>query len=300
MTQKATETRSLIVSSIMNFAIGMAGVVVYIMTDLNFLLLDSAISLIAFVSSLVAYRISQNSHRKTELFPKGLYFLEPLYALIRSMITVGVLVITLLETSAAAYAYFFHGEGFPIETGIVLPYSFIMVFLCYGLYAYNRHMNRQIGNMSIIIEAESKGNFIDGTISLAIILAMLALYVIDIQGPLGFLHYTGDFFITVILVAFSIAEPVKSIIAAFHELNHSVIQDEDIKETIIQVIEKNIPTHSEDFDIHMFKQGTHIRVRLITLTETQTCSIDELMSLKKELSNLLAKEFPSVDVTFVI
>lgn len=143
MNQKYIETRSLIVSSIMNFIIGMAGVVVYIVTDLNFLLLDSAVSLIAFISSLVAYRISQNSHKKTEVFPKGLHFLEPLYALFRSLITIGILIITLLETSASAYAYFVHGEGFPIETGIVLPYSVVMIFLCYGLYFYNRTMNKK-------------------------------------------------------------------------------------------------------------------------------------------------------------
>ncbi|MGT2884784.1 cation transporter [Streptococcus ferus] len=300
MNQKYIEIKSLIVSSIMNFIIGIAGVVVYIITDLNFLLLDSAISLIAFISSLVAYYISKNSHKKTEVFPKGLYFLEPMYALFRSLVTVGVLLITLLETSASAFAYLVNGEGYPIETGIVLPYSFVMVFLCYGLYFYNHTMNKKIGNMSIIIEAESKGNFIDGTISLGIAIAMTALYVVDINGPLGFLHYTGDFFITVILVAFSISEPIKSLIASFHELNHSVIQDEELETMIINVIENRLPNHHEDFDIHILKQGTHIRIHLMITRNTQLFSIEELVSLKRELIERLAEEFASLDLSFVI
>ncbi|HEM3633409.1 TPA: cation transporter [Streptococcus suis] len=300
MNQKQIEIKSLIVSSVMNFIIGLAGVVVYVMTDLNFLLLDSAISLIAFVSSLVAYRISQKSHRRTEIFPKGLHFLEPLYALFRSLITVGVLIITLLETSASAYAYFINGEGFPIETGIVLPYSILMIFLCYGLYFYNKQNNKKISNMSIIIEAESKGNFIDGTISLAIVVAMLGLYLIDINGSLGFLHYTGDFFITALLVIVSIAEPVRNIVASFRELTNSVIQDEAIESTIIDVIEHKIPTHGEDFDIYIFKQGIHIKIRLILAQDKQTFSIEELIELKSELLETLKKEFSSVELAFVI
>lgn len=154
--------------------------------------------------------------------------------------------------------------------------------------------------MSIIIEAESKGNFIDGTISLAIVLAMIALYVIDINSSLGFLHYTGDFFITATLVAFSISEPINSLIASFRELNHSVIQDEQLKATIVNVIEHKIPTHCRDFDIHIFKQGTHIRIRLIITQHTQSFSIEELMDLKAELLKRLGEEFPSVDLAFII
>ncbi|HEL1700448.1 TPA: cation transporter, partial [Streptococcus suis] len=54
MDHKIIERKSLTVSSVMNGLSGLAGIAVYIMTDLNALLLDGAFSLIAFISSLVA------------------------------------------------------------------------------------------------------------------------------------------------------------------------------------------------------------------------------------------------------
>ena len=65
MNHKKIERKSLIVSSIVNGLSGTAGLAVYIMTGLNALLLDGVFSLIAFVSSMVAFYISKNSHRKT-------------------------------------------------------------------------------------------------------------------------------------------------------------------------------------------------------------------------------------------
>ncbi|CAM2931266.1 Co/Zn/Cd cation transporter [Streptococcus acidominimus] len=96
MNQKRVERQSLIVSSIGNFIIGLAGLVVYIITDLNALLLDGVFSLIAFVSTLSAVFISKNSHRKTETFPNGMYFLEPLYGILSSPFWRQVLLLTLI------------------------------------------------------------------------------------------------------------------------------------------------------------------------------------------------------------
>ncbi len=59
MDHKIIERKSLTVSSVMNGLSGLAGIAVYIMTDLNALLLDGAFSLIAFISSLVAVYISK-------------------------------------------------------------------------------------------------------------------------------------------------------------------------------------------------------------------------------------------------
>ena len=54
MNRKYIERQSLLVSVFVNFLIGMAGLLVYIVTNLNALLLDGVFSLIAFVSSLAA------------------------------------------------------------------------------------------------------------------------------------------------------------------------------------------------------------------------------------------------------
>ncbi|MGZ7154081.1 cation transporter, partial [Streptococcus pyogenes] len=76
---------------VMNLINGLAGILIYIVTDLNALLLDGVFTLIAFVSSIAALFISKNSHRTTENFPNGMYFLEPLYGILKSIATLMLL-----------------------------------------------------------------------------------------------------------------------------------------------------------------------------------------------------------------
>lgn len=135
----------------------------------------------------------KNSHRKTTTFPQGLYFLEPLYAIMKSLATLLLLLFAVLETSTTAFAYFVNGIGHTMTTGPVVPYTITMFLVCMGLYFYNRHMSARLNHMSIIIQAESKGNLVDGLISGAIGLAVILLHFIPISSPLGFYITQGTF-----------------------------------------------------------------------------------------------------------
>lgn len=298
MTQKQVERQSLIVSTIGNFFIGLAGLIIYIVTDLNALLLDGVFSLIAFISTLAAVFISGNSHRKTETFPNGMYFLEPLYGILKSIATLMLLIITLLETSAAAYAYFIHGEGHVIETDLVLPYTISMVILCFGLGFYNRQKNRQINHLSTIIAAESKGNFIDGLISAGVGISILLLKIIPIESALGFLHYTGDFFITLILVLFSYKEPLTILTDSFKEFTQSPTRNKQIVPVIHDVFQTHFNKYYHDLDIFIYKQGTHISVRVHILDPANLDLISESVNLKPLILEDLQNSFEFVTVEF--
>ncbi|TCD46623.1 cation transporter [Streptococcus sp. X16XC17] len=298
MDQKKVEKQSLVVSVLINFLIGLSGLFIYVITDLNALLLDGIFSFIGFISSVAALYISKNSHRKTENFPNGLYFLEPLYGILKSIATLMLLIITLLETSATAYAYFAHGEGHPMVTGPVLPYTISMVILGFGLGIFNLHQNQKIQNMSTMIEAESRGNFIDGLISAGVGAAILLLNVIDINGQLGFLHYTGDFFITVILVIFSIKEPLSILIHSFREFTRSTVQNQEIEDQVMAILEHHLMGHMDDLDIHIFKQGIHIKVKIQILTVQDPDFIEQLAYKKAELLNQLRQEFNHLTLEF--
>lgn len=298
MNQKAIEQQSLLVSTGMNFIIALAGLLVYILTDLNFLLLDSVFSLIAFLSCLAALFISKHSHRQTDRFPLGLTFLEPLYGLLKSIATLMLLIITLLETGAEAYAYFFQGEGSPMETGPVLPYTLTMVTLCLGLATYNKRQNQKIGGLSTMIEAESRSNLIDGLISLGIAGAMIFLYLVDFNGQLGFLHYTGDFFITAILVAVSIKEPWTTLTSSFKELVRSTTQDDTITRQVLAVFDRQLPAHKEELDILIFKQGMHLFVKARISSAESPEFIELLAEQKAELVEALRQEFDFIQLEF--
>lgn len=298
MNQKTIERQSLFVSTICNFIIGICGLLVYIITDLNSLLLDGVFSFIGFVSSVAALYISKNSHRRTVNFPNGMYFLEPLYGVLKSIATLMLLVITLLETSATAYAYFVNGEGQPMVTGPVLPYTICMVILCFGLGFYNRRQNQKIGGMSTMIEAESRGNFIDGLISAGVGIAIVALSLVDINSPLGFLYYTGDFFVTLILVIFSIKEPLTILAYSFREFARSTVQNDAIKERVLSVFHQVVPNYEDKVDILIFKQGTHIKVKVHILSIDNLETIDLMAQSKASLLNELRKEFEHLQLEF--
>lgn len=298
MNQKTIEKQSLIVSSIVNFFSAIAGMAMYIATDLNAILLDGVFSIIGFISSLAAIYIAQNSHRKTDSFPNGMHFLEPFYGILKSIATLMLLFMALLQGSATAFAYFVHGEGEPMLTGPILPYALVTGLACFLLYRYNIKQNQKIHNMSTIIRAESKANLIDGTISLGIAATVLGLSLIDINGSLGFLHYTGDFFITLILVIISVKEPVQSLKHSFKEFARSTVQNDRIKEAVLQVLKKNLHPHKEDLDIYIFKQGTHIMVRIYVVSVEEADFVEYLALKKASILRQLRKKFDYVSLEF--
>lgn len=298
MNQKSIERKSLYISIVINLMSGLAGIFVYIITDLNALLLDGVFTLIAFVSSIAALYISKNSHRTTDNFPNGMYFLEPLYGILKSIAILMLLMITLLETSAAAYAYFVHGVGQAIESGPILPYTIIMVILCFGLGFYNSQQNKKIKNMSTMLAAESRGNYIDGLISAGVGFAIIALNFVDMTGPLGFLHYTGDFFITLILVIFSIKEPLSVLFYSFKEFARSTVQDQEIHQKAVDIFHQILYSQADKLDIQIFKQGMHIKMKITILEPENQQLMEELILKKEELRTQLSDEFEHCNLEF--
>lgn len=296
MDPKKIEARSLTISALVNGLSGLAGLSVYIMTDLNALLLDSVFSLIAFVSSVVAIYISKNSHRKTATFPQGLHFLEQLYAIMKSLATLLLLIFAVLETAATAFAYFVHGIAHKMTTGPVIPYTSIMLFVCFGLYAYNRYMNKKIGNISTIIAAEAKGNLIDGLISAAIGVAFLFVAFIPNKSPLDFLHYTGDFFVTLALAVISFKEPLQLLMSAFMELAHGTIQAPDLRDNIYDILTPYLE-EEEDLDILIYKQGMQLKVK-IHLHKVSPSSFAELRANKQNMLYQLRKDYEYISIEY--
>lgn len=299
MSQKAIERKSLLISTCINGLIGLAGLWVYIITGLNALLLDGVFSLIAFLSSLAAFYISKHSHRQTRSFPNGLHFLEPLYGIIKSMAILVLLVITLLETGAAAYAYFVHGFGHVMVTGPVLPYSLAMVVICLGLGFYNLGQNKRINNMSTIIQAEARGAMVDGIISGGVGIAILILTFIPLGTPLAFLHYTGDFFISLVLVALSIREPLKVLNQSFKELALSTTDDDRLVEQVHKLVMQHYQLHSDQLDILIFKQGMNITVKLYVLNCQDSQLLSQLLASRQALETDLKTVFEQLRLEYV-
>lgn len=299
MNQKQIEKKSLIVSSIVNLIIAGAGAWVFAVTHIQALFLDFFFSFIAVMSSVVAIIISHASKKKTISYPGGLYFLEPLYAILKSLLTLSLLVVSVVGTSTTAYGYFADGVGSPMNIGPVLPYTISMVVLCFGLGFFNKAQNKKINNISTILTAESKSNFIDGLQSMGVGVAIVFLSFIDINSPLGFLHYTGDFFITVVLVLISLKEPLKVLISAFKELSGGTTDDKAVKSNVNRVITSNFASVKERIRSDVFKVGMHIKVRISLLDEINQDTLSRLVKAQQKTIEELRKTYDSLEVDLV-
>ena len=296
--QKEIERKSLIVSTIINTIITGAGLWVFTVSNIQALFIDFFFSFIALVSTILAVVISKQSIKKTKSYPDGLAFLEPLYAILKSILTLVLLIFSAVVTSIAAYQYFAHGIGEAINIGPVLPYTISMVILCFGLGFFNKFQNKKINNLSTMLAAESKSNFIDGLQSFGIGVAIVFLFFVDKNGSLGFLHYTGDFFITIALVLMSLKQPIKMIMTSFKELSHGVTDDAVILSTVDDVVK----SHLGDSDMYkrcdVFKIGMHLKIRVLLHTDSNEDTIHRLTEARQKVLQELKMTYDSVELDF--
>lgn len=298
MSQKIIERKALIISTIVNLVIAGAGIWVFAVTRIQALFLDCFFSLIGLVSSILAVIISKESRKKTKLYPDGIYFLEPLYAILKSLLTLSLLIVSVVSTSLAAYKYFAFGIGSTMNITPVLPYTISMVILCFGLGFFNKTQNKKINNISTILTAEAKSNFIDGLQSLGIGIAIFFLYSIEIDSSLGFLHYTGDFFVTVILALISLKQPVKILISSFRELTGGTTNDPAIKNNIDKVITTHLNNIIQSKRCDIFKVGMNIKVRITLPNDLSKTTVQALINARQSILDELKKTYDSIELAF--
>lgn len=298
--QKKIEQKALIISSVINFIMAAAGIWVFSVTKIQAIFIDGVFSLIGLISLILAAVLSKESRRKTKSYPDGLVFLEPLYAILKSLLTLILLIISVVTTSITAYQYFTFGIGNPMNIDPVIPYTITMVILCFGLGLFNKKQNQKINNLSTILAAESKANFVDGILSMGVGVAIIILYLIDINGSLGFLHYTGDFFITVILVLISLKQPVKMIVTSFIEITHGNTSDSVIKSKISKVLKIHLGSIIQHKRIDILKVGMHIKIRIILSDNMNDNLLIKLIEARKSIVNDLKSTYENVQIVFVL
>jgi predicted Co/Zn/Cd cation transporter (cation efflux family) len=296
---KKIERKALTIGIIVNVVQAAAGMAVFFMTGLKAMFLDSSFTVISVLSGLVAVYLSKRSVRTTERFPNGMFALEPIYAICKAMLTMSLLLFSLVDVFRVAYDYFVLGTGERIETGPVAVYEVFVVFVCFGLYFFYRRENRKIGNSSTMLIAECKSTFVDGAMSFGIGVVAIFLILLPAGGPLDFLHYTGDFFITVALVALTIKEPFGVLKEAFVELVGGVHDDDETNAFVEDAAQRHLPTNTDYEQTLIFKTGMNYTVDVYLAGTGETIDVADLIECKRSLESELKERLHIVDVDFV-
>lgn len=289
MNQKQIENRALIVTTIVNAIITAAGIWMYFLTDLQVMFLDGFFSLIALASTIVAVLISKLSKRTTKSYPHGLYYLEPLYAVIKSVMMIVLMVVALVEAGQVAIAYFVHGKGEVMNTAPLPFYAVLMTVLCLGLAFFNRGQYKKTNCTSTMLRSESQTNLIDGLQSAGIGVAIVILTLLPVDSALGFLHYTGDFFIALVVIVASVKEPVVIFFDAFRELTGGLTKDKKIIQAVCDAMDLN------EGQFEVYKIGMKIKVRVPVSDKEQ---ID--LARKKRILSVLRKQYECAEIEYVL
>ena len=298
-TQKLLERKALIVGIVINVLQVLAGMAVFFMTGLKAMFLDFSFTAISVLSGMVAVYLSSRTVRTTERFPNGMFALEPIYAICKAIFTMSLLVYSLIDVCRVAYDYFVFGSGERIETGPVVIYEILTVIECFSLYTYYRRSNRSIGDSSTMLTAECKSTLVDGSMSFGIGVVAIFLMLLQAGGPLDFLHYTGDFFITVALVALTIKEPFSVLKEAFVELVGGVHDDDETNAYVEAEAQRHLPANTDYEQTLIFKTGMNYTVDVYLSGIGETIDVADLIECKRSLEKELSKRLHIVDVDFV-
>ena len=299
MHQKKIEQQALKVGIVVNIVMVLAGFFVFFLTGLKSMFLDASFTVISVISGGVAAYLSKKTVRVSDRFPNGMFALEPIYAICKSIFTICLLLFSFLDVAQIAIAYFVHGEGERLEFGPVIIYQILAVAVCIALVAYYRARNRTLGNASLMLKAEANGTWIDGMISLGIGIVAVLLYFLPNGTPLDFLHYTGDFFITTIIVALTIKEPVTVLRDAFVELIGGTHDDEEVSELVSREASAHLPAGVKVQTIHVFKTGMNFDIDIIVNGTGDVGRVEDLVEARKRMERALEPKLHLVNVDFV-
>ncbi|MDM8322536.1 cation transporter [Bifidobacterium pullorum] len=299
MQHKQIERKALGVGIIINILMVVAGAIVFFMTGLKAMFLDTTFTVISVVSGLVATYLSSRTVRTTERFPNGMFALEPIYAICKAIFTLSLLVFSFLDVAQVAWDYFVLGVGERASFGPVVIYQILTVATCFGLLMYYRRQNARIGDSSMMLRAEAQSTLVDGMISFGIGLAAVVLVLLPAGGPLDFLHYTGDFFITTVIVILAVKEPVEVLRDAFVELVGGVHDDDETNTFVEQAAQRHLPANTEYEKTMIFKTGMNYTVDVYLAGTGESIDVADLVECKRSLERELKRRLHIVDVDLV-
>lgn len=218
------ERRSLHTYMFTMLFLAVLGFAVFAITRVSATQLDGVISLInaaaAFIAARLAVTASQPASAES---PYGRLALENLYALFRSLMILGVVIVGLVTNGIKVIDYLVTGKGSEPEFGLAAVYTAVCVLICLGLKWNHERNNRSVGGASALLRVEATAAKMEAIISGGICASLLVVTVIPEGTFLTSAEFNikdiADSIIVLILCVLLIGEPVRQIRLEFGRLS---------------------------------------------------------------------------------
>ncbi len=218
------ERRSLYTYMFTMLGLAVLGFAVYAITRVSATQLDGVISLINAAAAFIAARLAVTSTQPADVeSPYGRLALENFYALFRSLMILGVVIVGLITNLVKVGDYLITREGSEPDFGLAAIYTAVCVLICFGLKWNHDRNNRSVGGASALLKVEATAAkmeaFISGGICASLILVAVLPEGTFLTSERFNIKDIADSIIVLILCILLVGEPVRQIRLEFGRLS---------------------------------------------------------------------------------
>jgi len=293
------ESSALKIGVLVNLIMAIAGWVAYSLTGSEALLLDGNFSFISSVTTIGAILIIYKKHKRTSVFPYGRYFYESFFTLFKGILILGLIIAALIQNVIKVLAFI---DGAPLkklETGPILIYMALMVFLCFGLAFLYGYKNKKINFQSGILSVETKASKIDGFMTIAVGIALVLSTFVPETSKLSFLLYIGDAIVVILMCLFLFKTPFEVIKEGFIELGGGSLQNQESVKEIETVIQNLLPDGLQIKSCHISKTGSSHLILIYAGSTSPMIATDTIIQYRNSIHNKIDTAFPNSEVEIV-
>lgn len=303
------ERRSLYAYMYTMLFLAVLGFAVYAITRVSATQLDGVISLINAAAAFIAARLAVTASKPADVdSPYGRLALENLYALFRSLMIMGVVIVGVVTNSIKVIDYLITREGSEPEFGVAAVYTAVCVLICFGLKWNHERNNRSVNGASSLLKVEATAAKMEAFISGGICASLLLVAVLPegtfLTSATFDIKDIADSIIVLILCALLVGDPIRQIRLEFGRLSGRRADpelDDAVRAAIAAVSEEHAHELSHELtlvDSLAISRGKATEVDL-RVSYTGTMTVDDQDALRARTYEELTNRIGPLRLTLV-
>ncbi|BBZ79923.1 hypothetical protein MANY_52600 [Mycolicibacterium anyangense] len=303
------ERRSLYAYMYTMLFLAVLGFAVYAVTRVSATQLDGVISLINAAAAFIAARLAVTASKPADVdSPYGRLALENLYALFRSLMIMGVVIVGVVTNSIKVIDYLITREGSEPEFGVAAVYTAVCVLICFGLKWNHERNNRSVNGASSLLKVEATAAKMEAFISGGICASLLLVAVLPegtfLTSATFDIKDIADSIIVLILCALLVGDPIRQIRLEFGRLSGRRADpelDDAVRAAIAAVSEEHAHELSHELtlvDSLAISRGKATEVDL-RVSYTGTMTVDDQDALRARTYEELTNRIGPLRLTLV-
>ena len=284
-----------------NVLMAFAGWIGYYFSGSAALSFDGNYAFVSAISSAVALRITRHKDMRNDDFPYGYYSFESLYAFLKGLTLLAIVIFALGESTARIVRYLNGEREQELQTTPILIYMAVTFVLCMAVYFYYAWHYRRTGKQSTILQVEASEAFMDTLISLGMGIALIALALVPTDGRWAFLRYLGDPFIVIAMSLAMLHMPLAIVRNSFFALVGRNLRARPLRSKLERLVRRNLAEGFSLQKIHLLKVGSCYEVTLtIHPADPDFLDLHSYRVLRATLEKELGRLFPSMILEILI